>query len=310
MAGPAALEAAHLSKRYGDIRAVDDVSLCVEEGTVVGFIGPNGAGKTTVIRMVLGLVTPSSGEARIFGHDVQRDFERAIRAVGALVEGLAFYPFLSARRNLRLFGGLSGGVSEARLQEVLELVGLGRRGDQRVKGYSQGMRQRLGIALALLEEPRMLILDEPTNGLDPQGTREIRALIRRIRDEGRTTVLLSSHLLAEMELICDRVAVIARGRVLREGRLDELLADGAARVELRVADGEDERARSLLAEQFGTEATVVRRGHLEFSHPSEALGPVNRALVEAGLSVRTLAARRRTLEQVFVGLTGESQEIA
>ncbi len=309
MADPAALEAEGLCKRYGELTAVEDVSLRVDEGQIAGFIGPNGAGKTTTLRMLLGLVAPTRGSVRIFGHDVGRDFQRAIRAVGALVEGPAFYPFLSGRRNLRLFGRLSGGVDEARIQEVLERVGLGRRGDQRVKGYSQGMRQRLGIALALLARPRLLVLDEPTNGLDPQGMREVRNLIRAIRDEGETTILLSSHLLGEMERICDRVAVISRGRVLCSGPLDELLGQGADRVELRVPEAEDEGVASLLAERFGAEATRVRRGHLEFRWDPEDLGAVSRALVEAGFSVLALSADRRTLEQVFVELTGESSEI-
>lgn len=165
-----AIRAAHLHKRFGDFAAVEDVSLEIAPGEIFGFLGPNGAGKTTTIRMLLGLIQPTSGEVALFGRDIARDFKAAIRDVGALVEGPAFYPFLSGRRNLRLFGQLSGGVPEARIGEVLDQVGLARPADQRVAGYSQGMRQRLGIALALLEQPRLIVLDEPTNGLDPQST--------------------------------------------------------------------------------------------------------------------------------------------
>ncbi len=237
----AVLEAEGISKRFGRLQAVEDVSLRVESGDVYGFLGPNGAGKTTAIRMMLGLIAPSTGRTRIFGHDVRTDFKRAIANVGAMVEGPAFYGYLTARKNLHLFGLLSGGVPEQRIDAVLQLVGLGRRGDQKVSAYSQGMRQRLGIALALLERPRLLVLDEPTNGLDPQGMREIRSLIRRIRAEEGTTILLSSHLLGELEQICDRIAVIFRGRISRGGRREDGVGERAAVVELRVGAGGDGR---------------------------------------------------------------------
>ncbi len=190
----AAIRTEGLTKHYGEFAAVEDVSLEVRPGEIFGFLGPNGAGKTTTIRMLLGLVAPTAGRALLFGKDVAREFKVAIANVGAFVEGPAFYSFLSGRRNLRLFGKLSGGVSEARIDEVLEWTGLTAPADSRVSKYSHGMRQRLGIALALLEEPRLLILDEPTNGLDPQGTREIRELMRRLCSEFETSILVSSHL--------------------------------------------------------------------------------------------------------------------
>ena len=309
MGGPPAIDADRLSKRFGSFVAVEEVNLCVEPGTVFGFIGPNGAGKTTTIRMLLGLIAPSGGRVRLFGYDVVRDFKRAIRHVGALVEGPAFYPFLSARRNLELFAGISGGVPKRRIDELLDRVGLAARASDKVSGYSQGMRQRLGIALALLEEPRLLVLDEPTNGLDPQGTREIRELIREIRNEQRTTVLLSSHLLAELELVCDRVAIIARGRVLTEGSLEDVVGADSERVELGVANGHDEAAARLLAERFAAEVTRSRRGLLEFPRQELDLAEINRALVEAGIAVSSLTPRRRTLEEALVELTGESAVI-
>ncbi len=305
----APLVASGLTKRFGSRTAVQDLSLTVEEGKVYGFLGPNGAGKTTTIRMMLGLIRPSSGSVRIFGHDVRREFKAAIRQVGALVEGPAFYPFLTAHANLKLFGVLSGGVPTSRIDEVLELVGLRARAGQRVDGFSQGMRQRLGIALALLEAPRLLLLDEPTNGLDPQGTREVRELLRRIRDEGRTTVFVSSHLLAEMERICDRVAVLTQGRMLREGSLDDLLGHEADVVEIEVSAADDERARSLLRERFGAEPRLVRRGHLELRKGRFGPADVNGVLVGEGIAVEGLGLRRRTLEQVFVELTGETSDI-
>jgi ABC-2 type transport system ATP-binding protein len=306
MSGTAAIEARGLSKRFRSLVAVERVDLDVAEGSIFGFIGPNGAGKTTTLRMLLGLIAPTSGSARIFGRDVERDFKRAIQPVGALIEGAAFYPFLSARRNLALFGGISGQRSSDRIEQVLHQVGLAGRADERVAGYSQGMRQRLGIALALLERPRLLVLDEPTNGLDPQGSREIRDLVRRVRDEEGTTVVLSSHLLAEMEGICDRVAIIARGRILCEGRLDEVIGADDARLVLSPRAGDEARAVRLLHDRFGIEAERLPCGALEFDRGGHDAADLNRALVEAGVGVAGLAARRRTLEQAFIELTGAS----
>jgi ABC-2 type transport system ATP-binding protein len=306
MSEPAAIEARQLSKRYRSLVAVDRVDLHVAEGDIFGFIGPNGAGKTTTMRMLLGLIAPSEGQVSIFGHDVRRDFKRAIQPVGALIEGAAFYPFLSARRNLALFAGISGRGSRDRIDQVLQWVGLLARADDRVAAYSQGMRQRLGLALALLERPRLLVLDEPTNGLDPQGSREVRELIRRIRDEEGTTVVLSSHLLAEMEGICDRVAIIARGRILREGALDEVIGGEDEHLVLETSTGQEDRAAELLRDRFGVEATRPRRSCLEFARAGRDPAQINRALVEAGIGVSALTPRRRTLEQAFIELTGSS----
>ncbi len=309
MGGEAAVEARGLSKRFGGETAVHSVDLEVAAGEIFGFLGPNGAGKTTTIRMLLGLIRPTTGTASIFGKDIGREFKAAIRHVGAFVEGPAFYPFLSGRRNLRLFGTLSGGASEDRIAEVLEWTGLTAPADKRVSGYSQGMRQRLGIAMALLDEPRLLVLDEPTNGLDPQGTREIRELMVRIRAEENTAILVSSHLLGEMERVCDRVAVIARGRILQQGTLDDIIGDASERVELGVSAEATAQATAFLRERFATEATSTRAGMIEFSRGTLDLGVVNRALIESGLDVHQLTPRRRSLEQAFVTLTGEHSSI-
>ena len=303
-----ALEAVGLHKRFGKISAVNGVDLHVEEGVIYGFLGPNGAGKTTTIRMALGLVAPTQGHVEIFGHDVRRHFKAAIRNVGALVEGPAFYPYMSARENLSLFGSISGKLESGRVEEVLGQVGLARRAGQKVRGFSQGMRQRLGIALAMLERPRLLVLDEPTNGLDPQGTREIRELIRRERDERGTTVLVSSHLLGEMELVCDRVAILFRGVVLKEGPLKDVIGGESDRVAIEVDEADDARA-ALLLEGMGHAPERVRLGQLEFQIGSGDLAQVNRSLVEAGVSVQALSRRRRSLEEAFVSLTGTGMEI-
>ncbi|MEE2665126.1 MAG: ABC transporter ATP-binding protein [Myxococcota bacterium] len=309
MSEPAAIEARQLSKRFRSLVAVERVDLDVAAGDIFGFIGPNGAGKTTTLRMLLGLITPTEGRVRIFGHDIEREFKRAIQPVGALIEGAAFYPFLSARNNLALFGNISGHRSHARVEQVLEWVGLAARGDDRVAGYSQGMRQRLGLALALLERPRLLILDEPTNGLDPQGSREIRELIRRIRDEEGTTILLSSHLLAEMEGVCDRLAIIANGRILRVGALDEVIGSDSERLVLATSAGDDERAAALLRERFSIHAARPGSNRLEFDRGDREPAEINRALVEAGIGVAALAPQLRTLEQAFIELTGTSSAV-
>ena len=246
-----ALAARGLTKRYGAALAVDALDLTVEEGTLFGFLGPNGAGKTTTIRMMLGLVFPTGGQVDVLG---QRMFEseattaRALRGVGAMIEEPAAWRWLSGRRNLEYMARAAGPAADrearlGRVDEVLRLVGLEDAGSKKVKAYSQGMRQRLGIAMAMLGAPRVLVLDEPTNGLDPSGMREIRILLRRLADEG-TTVFVSSHLLWEVEAMCDRVGVLTRGRLVAEGPPSSLRAP-ADRLRIEVDD--DERARRVLA---------------------------------------------------------------
>ncbi len=302
------LEVRGLCKRFGEITAVDELNLTIHPGDVYGFIGPNGAGKTTTIRMILGLIHSDAGEVKIFGYDLKRDYRRALSEIGALVESPAFYPFLSGYRNLRLFGDLSQRVSRERIYQVLELVGLSRRAHHRVRGYSQGMRQRLGIALALLHQPKLLILDEPTNGLDPQGIREVRNLIRRISQEEKITIFLSSHLLGEMEKLCNRVGIIYRGRLIAEGDVDELLGKEQDFVEIQVENTES--AQRFLKEKFaGLNPEIKKAGWLEFKKENWGLAEINQALVQAGFKVFSIYPHRRTLEDLFVELTGESADV-
>ncbi len=301
------LEAIGITKHFGSLQAVKDLSLQINRGDVYGFIGPNGAGKTTSIRMMLGLISPTSGSARIFGHDIRHNFLRAIKHVGALVEGPAFYPYLSGEKNLKLYGGLSGGISKERIAEVLQMVGLARRGKHKVKGYSQGMRQRLGIAQALLHRPDILILDEPTNGLDPQGMREVRNLIRRISREDGTTIMLSSHLLGEMEMICNRIGVMYRGNIIMEGYVDELLGKSADMVSIQTNN--EEKAVQLLSSKFEIDAQIPKQGWIEFPRSEVAMALINRTLVQEGFEVSSISARHKNLEEYFVELTGESQDV-
>jgi ABC-2 type transport system ATP-binding protein len=236
VAGAPALVAEHLGKSYGARVAVADVSFSVQRGEVFGFLGPNGAGKTTTIRMLVGLVRPTSGRVAIGGHDLAADRERALGRMGCIVESPDFYDYLTGRENLQHFARMVGAEALARVDELGELLRLRERLGDRVATYSLGMRQRLGIAQALLGEPELLILDEPANGLDPAGIHDLRALLRRLADERGLGVFVSSHLLGEVEKVCDRIAIVHRGRALAEGTTDELTAGGSRALEALFLD--------------------------------------------------------------------------
>jgi ABC-2 type transport system ATP-binding protein len=288
-----------LVRRYGHILAVDRVDLTVQPGDIYGFLGPNGAGKTTAMRMLLGLLHPDEGEVRLFGRDPLRELPEALDGVAGFVETPHFYPYLSGRANLELFATLDGGDAASRVEQVLETVGLERRSADRVGGYSMGMRQRLGLAVSLLRDPKLLILDEPTNGLDPGGMRDMRGLIRELAAAGMT-IFLSSHLLAEVEELCTRVAVIREGRVVYEGSLAELHASTGPRYRLRTDD--QVAARSVLADTPVRDVTVD--GHeLVFSADERTVLDLSRRLVEAGLGIAALVPETATLEHLFFELT-------
>ena len=247
-----------LVKRYGEITAVDHVDLTVERGDVFGYLGPNGAGKTTSLRMLLGLIRPTEGTAELFGRNPLEVGARALDGVAGFVEGPRFYPYLSGRKNLRLLADYDGRGASARIDEVLETVELRDRAKDRVGGYSHGMRQRLGIAASLLRSPRLLLLDEPTTGLDPAGMRDMRQLVRQLADEG-ITILLSSHLLNEVEELCNRVAIIRKGSIIYEGMLGDLLATASTGFRLRATDPERARALCPRAERGGGAPRRQRR---------------------------------------------------
>ncbi|MEN9937469.1 MAG: hypothetical protein RLZZ387_4048 [Chloroflexota bacterium] len=288
-----------LTKRFGERTAVDGVSLEVARGEVFGFLGPNGAGKTTTISMLLGLVRPTSGRALVLGHDVARDLPAALRRVGAMVEAPAFYPYLSGRDNLRVLAR-AGGLPERRVEAVLELVELAPRARDRFKVYSQGMRQRLGIAAALLHEPELVILDEPTNGLDPAGQHEIRALVRTLAQAGRT-VFLSSHVLHEVEQLCGRVAILKQGRVIALGRVAELLRRGRG-VLVRVAGGAGAVAEILRALPW-VAGVEERDDALLVAAPAERAAEINALLTARGVAVTEIRAHEERLEDFFLEVT-------
>jgi ABC-type multidrug transport system ATPase subunit len=289
------IETRELGKRYDRIVAVDRLALEVRRGEVYGFLGPNGAGKTTTLRMLIGLIRPTSGSALVLG--ARPGSPESLARVGALIEGPSFYPFLSGRDNLRALA-LHAGAPVSRIETVLDDVGLASRGDDRFGTYSQGMKQRLGIAAALLKDPELLILDEPTNGMDPAGMAEMRTFIRAL-GKGRRTVLLSSHLMTEVEQICDRVGVINKGSLVGEGTVDELR--GRERLWVR-ADPLDDAAR-LLETLRGVEGVTHSDGGLRIVADPAAAATINRALVEAGIAVAELRPERASLERVFFELT-------
>jgi len=293
-----------LFKRYGELVAVDHVDLTVEKGDVFGYLGPNGAGKTTSLRMLLGLIRPTEGSIELFGRDPQVDGAKALQGVAGFVEGPTFYPYLTARRNLRLLAAYDDGDSRSRIEAMLDLVELRDRGDDKVGGYSHGMRQRLGIAAALLRQPKLLLLDEPTTGLDPAGMRDMRDLVRRLAGEG-ITVLLSSHLLAEVEELCNRVAIIRKGRIVYEGALNELLATAASGYSLR--SPQLERARALLLNQSGIGEVTSVDGSLRFQADEDAVAALSIALGQARIAVTALVPETASLEELFLGMTEGEQ---
>jgi ABC-2 type transport system ATP-binding protein len=293
-----ALSAHGLTKVIGDRTIVEDVSFDLQPGEVFGFLGPNGAGKTTTIRMLVGLIKPTQGSVTVCGFDVRRQFEKAMRCIGCIVENPDLYRFMTGRENLEHFARMLR-VPAAEIERVAALVNLAHRLDQRVGTYSLGMRQRLGIAQAMLGGPRVLILDEPANGLDPAGIREIRELLRKLAAERGMAVFVSSHLLAEIELIADRVAIIHKGRILRTGSVRELISSQRA-MEFRV---NDVAHASAIVRGMGFETTVSDDLVLAPIEEPEA-PPVIAALTQAGLSVFHARQRVQTLEEMFLEATG------
>lgn len=289
-----------LVKRYKEVLAVDHIDLNVGTGDVYGFLGPNGAGKTTTLRMCLGLIVPSDGTVELFGRDPMRAGARALEGVAGFVEAPRFYPYLTGRKNLELLAALDGGDARERIEEVLEIVELAPRGGHRVGGYSHGMRQRLGIAAALLRDPRLLILDEPATGLDPAGMRDMRALIRRLADQG-ITVLLSSHQLPEVQELCDRVAIVDCGRVVYEGALADLRRQGGTDYRLRTSD--NARALRIAAGTSGVENALADEHGVSFQAQERDVGTLSLALGAEGIAILALTPELATLEDLFFRLT-------
>ncbi len=312
--GPAAtstaIETDGLIKHFGKVKAVDGIDLQVPVGSVFGFLGPNGSGKTTTIRVLLGLINPTGGSWKLFGQDMPKASNQVLPKVGALIEGPAFYPWLTGAQNLARYDASGSDGQRAtrrpRIDDALAHVGLTAAANRKVKAYSLGMKQRLGLASALLRPRELLVLDEPTNGMDPQGTREIRHLIQELARDG-TTVFLSSHLLSEVEQVCTHVAVMSLGKILAQSTIAELQATGSTR--LSVSTEQATAAATVLA-TLGLEDIIVDgldvTARLDGQRPEDCC----RALVEAGVGVQSLTTVRPSLEDTFVALTGEGFDVA
>jgi ABC-2 type transport system ATP-binding protein len=297
------VETEQLTKRFGARTAVDSVDLRIPAGSAFGYLGPNGAGKTTLIRMLLGLTSVSAGEIRLLGHPMPGGRADALARVGAIVEEPRFHPFLTGRENLKIVAAARSAEAHGRIDGALARVGLAARADDRVGSYSLGMRQRLGVARALLADPELLILDEPMNGLDPAGMEEFRLMIRGLVGEGRT-VVLSSHLLDEVEKTCDAIAIVDQGRIVTQGTIDELTGDAAT---VLVATADDLRAQALLA-GFGCEPVD---GGLRVSIVDDSTtARINRRLVEARPDLSRLEPERVTLERRFLEITSRLEAAA
>jgi ABC-2 type transport system ATP-binding protein len=303
-----AVEAVGLVKRYDELLAVDDLTLSVAQGDVYGVLGPNGAGKTTFLRMLFGLIRPDQGVVKLFGQSVEENAVVALAGVGGFIETPRFYTYMSGRKNLKLLARLDLDRHAAkRIDEMLELVDLGGRGDDKVGTYSYGMRQRLGVAASLLRDPRLLVVDEPTNGLDPAGMRDMRALIKRLADTG-LTVLLSSHHMLEVEEICQHVTIMGTGKVVFHGSLDDLRAL-APETEYALSTPDPHRAVALCADVRGVREVRAEGTIIHLLATEHAIEELSVALGMAGIPIRSLAPARAPLESLFFRLTGSDAHL-
>ncbi len=290
-----------LTKQYGARLAVDALDLEIRRGRVYGFLGPNGAGKTTTIAMLLGLLAPSSGGMEILGHDAASEHATALRRTGAVLDGLGYFPHLTGRDNVRLWARLNGMRDAARIDAVIEIARLSGRADDKVRDYSLGMKQRLAVAVALLEDPELLILDEPTNGLDPAGIREFRQLIRQLAADGKT-VFVSSHLLSEVQQMCDDVGIVKHGKLIAQGEVTTLVQSGT-RLVVRATDP---RALAVLKQQqWVAAATLEDDGTISVEAPADKASDISRVLAGEGIWLSELRAQDGSLEEFFLDVTGE-----
>jgi ABC-2 type transport system ATP-binding protein len=294
------IEVNNLVRKFGDLTAVNDVSFTVEEGEIFGFLGPNGAGKTTTIRLMLGLIKPTSGTVVIFGHDVSRGLRNTLPKVGAMVEDPAFYPYLSGKDNMIVMSKAAGLENANRIEDLLEMVGLLARADDKYETYSLGMKQRLAIAAALLNDPELILLDEPALGLDAAGIKQVRELLRHLKSAGKT-LFVSSHFLHEVEQVCDRVAVIAHGRLVGGGEVRELLQLATG---LRLRLEKREKAKAILSEVDWVSSATEDGDYLVVEAPHEKAADLNALLAKEGLYLSELTIRSQTLEDYFLSLTG------
>lgn len=312
------LSVKNLNKSFGSAHIIKDVSFEVQAGEILGFLGPNGSGKTTTIKMIMGFLFPDSGEIKICGINVKKEYEKAMNLVGGIVENPEMYGDMTGEQNLLMYARLHDGVTAQRINEVLEIVGMQARAKEKIKKYSLGMKQRIGVAQAIVHKPRLLILDEPTNGLDPAGIKELRDILKRLAHEQNTAVLVSSHMLAEMELMCDRVAIIDKGKILDIKPIDELL-HMVTRQESYIFEldcVQMEQATNALVCVYGDEvmidSTMSENGHsfLQVAATTDKVPEVNKLLVDNNIAVYSVRRIENSLEDAFIEITGGGISIA
>ncbi len=312
------LSVKNLNKSFGSAHIIKDVSFEVQAGEIFGFLGPNGSGKTTTIKMIMGFLFPDSGEIEICSMNVKKEYEKAMNLVGGIVENPEMYGDMTGEQNLLMYARLHDGVTAQRINEVLEIVGMQARAKEKIKKYSLGMKQRIGVAQAIVHKPRLLILDEPTNGLDPAGIKELRDILKRLAHEQNTAVLVSSHMLAEMELMCDRVAIIDKGKILDIKPIDELL-HMVTRQESYIFELDSiqtEQATNTLTCVYGDEviidSTMSENGHsfLQVAVITDKVPEVNKLLVENNIAVYSIRRIENSLEDAFIEITGGGISIA
>jgi len=292
------LNVSNLSKQIKKHQIIKDVSFDVKEGEILGFLGPNGSGKTTTLRMLVGLSRPTTGDIDICGYSLKNDYVKAMANVGCIIEGPDLYDYMSGYRNLELLGSMSKGVTEKDIDDAVALVGMENRIHDEVAVYSMGMKQRIGLAQALIHKPKLLILDEPTNGLDPQGIHEFREIVKKLAREEGLSVLISSHLISEVQLMCDRVSIINDGTIIRNASIEDVLATG----EVIWTVNEPEKAKLLLKETFDLDATLQGQD-LKAIVDVDRLSEINQALIASGLDLTYVENKKRTLEDLFLTLT-------
>ncbi|MCA0387763.1 MAG: ABC transporter ATP-binding protein [Bacteroidetes bacterium] len=295
-----------LHKKYKDVYAVNGLDITVYEGDVFGFLGPNGAGKSTTIRMLMTLIFPTAGDIKLFGRDIYKERKYILGRVGAIVEKPDFYGYLTAYKNLEILARTSGyPVTKKRIMEILEMVGLEKRYSSKVKTFSHGMKQRLGIAQALIHDPKLIILDEPTTGLDPQGMKEIRELVVSLSKDHQKTIFLSSHILYEVELIANRMVIIDKGKAVIEGYVEDLLNAAETRVNIEVSNPE-KSVQIINESDFKGRIDDVSNSTIIMFMKKDEIAPLNRKLVENGIEVSSLIPTR-SLEEYFLNLTGKGE---
>jgi len=295
------LKVANLSKSIKKKEIIKDLSFELNKGEVLGFLGPNGAGKSTTLRMLVGLSRPSAGTVSICGHGIGEDYVKAMAHVGCIIEAPDLYEYLSGYKNLELLGAMSQHVTKAAIDDAIALVGMEKRIHDKVSIYSMGMKQRIGLAQALIHQPDLLILDEPTNGLDPQGIHEFREIVKSLAKDTGISVLISSHLISEVQLMCDRVCIINQGMIVRDGAVTEMLSTG----EIVWVLNNPYHGQIILSEQFQLDARITAQNELIAATDLEILPIINAALITSGLELKTVTAKNATLEELFLSLTNQ-----